>query len=117
MAPIERQRRPLTDDRLRRAEAYAMDRLACAHDKDRLWGPLVDGIQTMRERILFGEDEGVDHNPNAWLCNCGNYIEDGLHCEDCGASPPWGCPCSGCQDGWVEEDGENDEQVYGEDYP
>ena len=32
-----------------------------------------------------------------WLCNCGNYIEDGLHCPLCGHEPPWGCPCDGCQ--------------------
>ena len=41
---------------------------------------------------------------NCWLCCCGNYIEDGLHCTMCGAEPPFGCPCSGCQDG----DGEGD---------
>lgn len=31
-----------------------------------------------------------------WLCNCGNWIEDGLHCQCCNAQPPWGCPCSWC---------------------
>lgn len=29
-----------------------------------------------------------------WLCMCGNYIEDGLHCDECGGEPPWGCDCS-----------------------
>ncbi|KPL06997.1 hypothetical protein AMJ85_09895 [candidate division BRC1 bacterium SM23_51] len=28
-----------------------------------------------------------------WLCGCGNWIDDGLHCPNCGCEPPWGCPC------------------------
>jgi hypothetical protein len=32
-----------------------------------------------------------------WECPCGNYIEDGMHCPDCGKQPPWGCPCEQCQ--------------------
>lgn len=32
----------------------------------------------------------------AWLCHCGHYEESGLHCECCGAEPPWGCDCGLC---------------------
>lgn len=35
---------------------------------------------------------------DCWLCPCGDFIEDGMHC-DCGREPPWGCPCNSCQDG------------------
>lgn len=38
-----------------------------------------------------------EENADCWLCDCGNYIEDGLHCQLCGLEPPWGCPCDGCQ--------------------
>lgn len=48
------------------------------------------------------DDEYIESD--CWLCACGNYIEDGLHCGLCGAEPPWGCPCSVCQEGEVEED-------------
>jgi len=34
---------------------------------------------------------------DCWACPCGNYIEDGLHCRECGREPPWGCPCEMCQ--------------------
>lgn len=33
----------------------------------------------------------------SWLSVCGHYIEDGLHCPDCGEEPPWGCPCDICE--------------------
>ena len=38
----------------------------------------------------FFADDGPAHH---WLCDCGAFIEDGLHCPRCGAEPPWGCPC------------------------
>ncbi len=39
-----------------------------------------------------------------WLCDCGNFIEDGRHCPSCKREPPWGCPC--CDD--IELDEEED---------
>lgn len=38
-----------------------------------------------------------------WLCPCGNYITNGLHCPNDGIEPPWGCPCSTCQNGDDED--------------
>lgn len=35
---------------------------------------------------------------DCWTCACGSEIDDGLHCDECGAEPPWGCPCGWCQD-------------------
>lgn len=52
------------------------------------------------------EDEGTSE---AWLCACG-HVHDGLHCPETGQQPPWGCPCSVCQDGEPEQD----ETAYGE---
>lgn len=45
----------------------------------------------------------VDGMWQHWLCNCGNFIENGLHCPSCGAEPPWGCPCEGCEDDLFDE--------------
>lgn len=42
---------------------------------------------------------GADDDSQSWLCDCGAYIEDGMHCRNCGREPPWGCPCERCQDG------------------
>lgn len=50
-------------------------------------------------RALFEifDDETQDE---LWCCSvCGGLIEDGYHCPNCGTEPPWGCPCSDCQDG------------------
>lgn len=41
---------------------------------------------------------------DAWVCNCGDFITDGCHCPSCGAEPPWGCPCSWCQDDRYADD-------------
>lgn len=71
------------------------------------------------ERRLLEKEE--ERSRNSWLCDCGNWIEDGLHCEMCGREPPWGCPCSWCQDRYGDEDGDfddgypddfNDEELY-----
>lgn len=56
-----------------------------------------------QSELLTERAEVIEPDPG-WLCNCGNWIDDGLHCDLCLASPPWGCPCSGCQDGDSEED-------------
>lgn len=45
-----------------------------------------------------------DDDWQSWLCECGAYIEDGMHCRGCGREPPWGCPCERCQDGGEIED-------------
>lgn len=52
-----------------------------------------------------------DDDANCWLCHCGNYVIDGLHCEMCQAEPPWGCPCD-----WCQGDRYEDEEYYDEDY-
>ena len=55
------------------------------------------------ESILeFSDDDYEDSE--CWLCNCGNYIEDGFHCPICRAEPPWGCPCSDCSESIDEDD-------------
>ena len=41
-------------------------------------------------------DDEDDDEP--WLCGCGQYITNGLHCSSCGNEPPWGCPCSMCSE-------------------
>jgi hypothetical protein len=47
------------------------------------------------------DDPCGDH----WMCSCGNFVEDGMHCDICGCEPPWGCPCEGCQSaGWDDEE-------------
>lgn len=54
---------------------------------------------------------------NGWLCNCGNWIDDGLHCGICQAEPPWGCPCSWCQgDRYESEEEYDDFDYYDADY-
>jgi hypothetical protein len=45
---------------------------------------------------------------DAWLCVCGNFITDGLHCSACHAEPPWGCPCSRCQGERYADESEDD---------
>jgi hypothetical protein len=40
-------------------------------------------------------DGGVSQG---WLCWCGHWQDDGLHCELCGNEPPWGCDCGWCSD-------------------
>ncbi len=50
-------------------------------------------------------DNSEDYDDSeSWLCSCGEYIEDGCHCPTCNAEPPWGCPCSFCQDGAEDDD-------------
>jgi len=66
------------------------------------------------EAMLTG-NYARDDDDMAWLCHCGNYVEDGLHCDLCGAEPPWGYPCEGCQSaGWGEE--EDEDEDYWDDY-
>jgi hypothetical protein len=51
-----------------------------------------------------------------WLCDCGQYIEDGCHCPHCGAEPPWGCPCDWCQGERYEEPDDYEPDFGDEDY-
>lgn len=66
----------------------------------------------------YDDDDTSEH----WLCDCGNYIDDGCHCPRCHREPPWGCPCSFCQDGEDEYDPDMDfgyefeRDPYGKDY-
>jgi hypothetical protein len=53
----------------------------------------------------------------AWLSQCGEFIEDGCHCPGCGEEPPWGCPCNACQDGEDEEDYSSDGVDFMEMFP
>lgn len=52
-----------------------------------------------------GADEPDDESGagEGWLCDCGNFQEDGWHCTNCGAQPPWGCDCSQCDQGEGED--------------
>jgi hypothetical protein len=50
--------------------------------------------QRLAEDCLLSDDYD---DTECWLCVCGNYITNGLHCPVCGLEPPWGCPCSECQ--------------------
>lgn len=51
------------------------------------------------------ETDDDDDDPNLhWLCDCGNFIENGLHCPACGREPPWGCDCTACDDRASEDD-------------
>lgn len=52
----------------------------------------------MEDDLLEDANDIEDDLDNHWLCECGNYIEDGCHCRMCQREPPWGCPCSWCQD-------------------
>lgn len=45
-----------------------------------------------------------------WLCEAGHLHED-VHCPHTGQEPPWGCPCSGCQEGDQEDWEPGDEEV------
>jgi hypothetical protein len=58
-----------------------------------------------RRRRQQRQDErrALECEQNGWLCQCGNWIEDGLHCPMCGMEPPWGCGCSYCEDRDDEE--------------
>ncbi len=53
------------------------------------------------------DDEG-DLPDQAWLCTCGHYQEDGLHCRVCQREPPWGCDCSFCHDKALEAEDDFD---------
>lgn len=57
------------------------------------------------DRILDEEES------DAWLCDCGHYQDDGLHCDVCGREPPWGCPCEACQ-----SPDDDDEEFWEPDY-
>jgi hypothetical protein len=57
----------------------------------------------MSEEAMPADDPGVA-DPS-WLCHCGHYQEDGLHCDCCGAEPPWGCPCDGHEADDPDEEG------------
>ena len=65
------------------------------------------------ERRLLHRDE--ERRRSSWSCGCGNWIEDGLHCELCCAEPPWGCPCYWCQGERYDVDEEDDYDFYGDD--
>ena len=42
-----------------------------------------------------------------WLCRCGHWQDDGLHCSCCGNEPPWGCDCGFCNERGHEDDEED----------
>jgi hypothetical protein len=48
---------------------------------------------------FYGQPDYEDADGNlGWLCQCGHWEESGLHCENCGNEPPWGCDCSFCNE-------------------
>jgi hypothetical protein len=48
---------------------------------------------------------------HSWLCDCGAWNTDSMHCSSCRAEPPWGCPGECCQ-GHEDEEYEPDEPGY-----
>lgn len=42
--------------------------------------------------------EKMDYESAGWICNCGHWVVEDLHCTVCGNPPPWGCDCSFCND-------------------
>lgn len=67
---------------------------------------------------MSDEDKKVEEeydDAECWLCSCGNYIEDGCHCE-CGEEPPWGCPCSFCQGGDDSDEDDDDYEIFYDPY-
>lgn len=52
------------------------------------------------------DETGMDDDvagADEWLCQAG-HIHQAFHCPHTGEEPPWGCPCSFCQEGEDEED-------------
>ena len=77
------------------------------------------GHPTLTYDEWFYVDFGEYEESRAWLCVCGHYQEDDLHCSYCGAEPPWGCDCSFC-DERAHEDRLTEMEwlaAWGEDYP
>lgn len=66
-----------------------------------------DRLMSMRNRLLGVVFFGVDP---CWLCDCGHYITDGMHCPLCRREPPWGCPGECCQGGG-EDDWQDDYDI------
>lgn len=56
---------------------------------------------TCTTALVQHDDVGTNED---WLCAVGHLHRDGLHCSDTGQEPPWGCPCSKCQDPTEEEE-------------
>jgi hypothetical protein len=56
------------------------------------------------DRALWANDMDDDRADQRWLCEAGHVHEDGLHCHTTSQEPPWGCPCSGCQEGEADAD-------------
>lgn len=54
--------------------------------------------------LSFDPTSQYDDEDFCWLCTCGNYQEDGFHCDVCGNEPPWGCDCSMCNDSDEDDD-------------
>jgi len=58
-----------------------------------------------READMSNDDVLFDGAPEpGWLCDCGHFQDDDLHCDNCGREPPWGCDC----DCHVPEDDDED---------
>ena len=71
------------------------------------------GYEGEIEMTVCNRENEVPENyddDETWLCSCGNFIEDGIHCGFCNCQPPWGCPCNFCEDG--DEEDYDDELSY-----
>lgn len=51
--------------------------------------------ESMTETEALLDDETIE--PTGWICDCGHWQDNDMHCSVCGAQPPWGCDCSQCQ--------------------
>lgn len=61
----------------------------------------------------------MDNEPDpGWLCYCGHWQDDWLHCACCGNEPPQGCDCPECEDIYLRSFEDNDDWLwYWEHYP
>lgn len=75
----------------------------CKHCSAWVEAEYVWALEEAAEVELDDQDEAT-----GWLCGCGNFQDDGFHCDECLAEPPWGCDCSFC-DVDVGEDFEDDD--------
>lgn len=62
-----------------------------------------------------GQEDKIQPEFEGWLCNCGHWEDEPLHCSCCGAEPPWGCDCSFCDE--ARHAGDDEYLTLWEDYP
>jgi len=97
--------------RLKSLRRFLPQRIRCDYCLTRFWAWRPSGDR----RFCSPMCEDLQY---AWLCVCGHYQEDGLHCDRCGHEPPWGCDCSWCNERYAEggDDWDYVDDDYWEDY-